>query len=116
MQTYEYSYLKHLQPLNQWTSYFAFAMFAFQIVFVYNIFYSLVKGPKAPNNPWEVGTLEWETTSLPSATLRAFPPCFVDRTVCGPCSLALGVETGCHRPSLIQQRARHRTHTLRGTA
>jgi cytochrome c oxidase subunit 1 len=62
---YEYTFLEHLQPLNQWTSYFAFALFASQLIFVYNLFHSMYKGPKAPNNPWNVGTLEWEISSPP---------------------------------------------------
>jgi cytochrome c oxidase subunit 1 len=62
---YEYTFLEHLQPLNQWTSYFAFALFAVQFIFVYNLFHSMYKGPIAPNNPWNVGTLEWEVSSPP---------------------------------------------------
>ena len=71
---YEYTFLEHLQPLNQFTSYFAFAMFAFQLLFLYNILYSMYRGPKSSNNPWEVGTLEWETTSPPPVcNFRSIP-------------------------------------------
>ena len=62
---YEYTFLEHLLPLNQYISYFAFTLMAFQFVFVYNFFHSMWKGKKAPNNPWQVGTLEWELTSPP---------------------------------------------------
>ncbi|MBI1851427.1 MAG: cbb3-type cytochrome c oxidase subunit I [Planctomycetes bacterium] len=62
---YQFNFLKHLQPLNQWTSYFAFALFASQIFFVVNFFRSLVAGERAPANPWNVGTLEWSVASPP---------------------------------------------------
>ncbi len=32
-----------------------------QIVFLYNFFYSIYRGPKAPLNPWNSNTLEWTT-------------------------------------------------------
>ena len=40
-------------------------MGAFQIIFVINFLWSLLKGPKASSNPWEVGTLEWTIPSPP---------------------------------------------------
>ena len=43
----------------------AFIMGAAQFLFVFNFFYSLWRGPKAPANPWEVGTLEWTVVSPP---------------------------------------------------
>ncbi len=33
--------------------------------FLWNIFYSLIKGEKAGNNPWQALTPEWLTTSPP---------------------------------------------------
>lgn len=35
------------------------------LVFLYNFFYSLKKGEKAPDNPWDAWTLEWATSSPP---------------------------------------------------
>jgi cytochrome c oxidase subunit 1 len=32
-----------------------------QILFIFNVFYSIFKGPKAPQNPWKSTTLEWTT-------------------------------------------------------
>ncbi|MFY7667421.1 MAG: cytochrome c oxidase subunit I [Crocinitomicaceae bacterium] len=40
-----------------------FAIFAAlgQILFLFNFFYSIYRGPKAPQNPWNSNTLEWTT-------------------------------------------------------
>jgi cytochrome c oxidase subunit 1 len=59
----EYAFLQQLQPLNQFISVSAFALFAVQIIFVVNFVGSLWKGAKAPQNPWEDNGLEW---SLPN--------------------------------------------------
>ena len=40
-------------------------MIAFQFVFLFNLFWSLINGKKAPNNPWRANTLEWSTSSPP---------------------------------------------------
>lgn len=32
-----------------------------QLVFLFNFFYSIFRGPKAPQNPWKSNTLEWTT-------------------------------------------------------
>ncbi|MGB0590729.1 MAG: cytochrome c oxidase subunit I [Myxococcota bacterium] len=62
---YQYAYVKNLQDLNIGTSMAAFAMFAFQFAFIWNFCVSMWRGKKASNNPWNVGTLEWTTTSPP---------------------------------------------------
>jgi cytochrome c oxidase subunit 1 len=40
-----------------------FAIFAAlgQLIFLFNFFYSIFRGPKAPQNPWDSNTLEWTT-------------------------------------------------------
>jgi cytochrome c oxidase subunit 1 len=40
-----------------------FAIFAAvaQLLFLFNFFYSIFRGPKAPQNPWRSTTLEWTT-------------------------------------------------------
>ena len=40
-------------------------MLSFQLVFLYNFINSLIRGPKAPKNPWRSNTLEWTTDSPP---------------------------------------------------
>jgi cytochrome c oxidase subunit I len=60
-----YDFLKRLLPLNKLISYTAFTLFTGQIFFVSNFIYSIFRGRKAPDNPWEVGTLEWQIPSPP---------------------------------------------------
>jgi len=58
-----YDFLKPQQPLNVFISYSAFALFAAQFLFLFNFLWSLKRGKKAPQNPWEDNGLEW---SLPN--------------------------------------------------
>jgi len=47
--------------LNTVISLFAFLGAVAQFIFVLNFFYSALRGPKAPMNPWGASTLEWTT-------------------------------------------------------
>jgi len=62
---YQYTFLKHLLELNQWTSFAAFALGLAQLLFVVNLVWTLRKGPAADANPWQVGTLEWTCAPSP---------------------------------------------------
>ncbi len=62
---FQYEFLVHLKEVNLYTSYAAFAMGAFQLVFMGNFIWSLWWGPKASSNPWQVPSLEWTTSSPP---------------------------------------------------
>jgi cytochrome c oxidase subunit 1 len=62
---YQYTYLQHLHHLNHWTSMAAFGLGIAQLVFVFNFFRSMFAGKKAADNPWNVGTLEWEAATPP---------------------------------------------------
>ena len=62
---YQYTYLTHLHGLNKATSIAAFALGIAQLVFVVNFFRSVFAGKKAEQNPWQVGTLEWDLPSPP---------------------------------------------------
>jgi cytochrome c oxidase subunit 1 len=62
---YQYDFLRHLRPLNRWTSLGAFLLLGGQLLFVYNFFRSLSAGELAGPNPWRVGTLEWTVASPP---------------------------------------------------
>jgi cytochrome c oxidase subunit 1 len=52
--------------LNEFISFVALIVFAVQLLFVFNFFYSIFKGRKVTNpNPWGSNTLEWTTPINP---------------------------------------------------
>jgi len=61
----QYDFLEKTQGLNQFITWAAVALLLFQIPFVFNFFFSMLKGKKATSNPWEANTLEWMTASPP---------------------------------------------------
>ncbi len=61
----EVAYLQHLMPLNRFITYAAIITIGAQFIFVINLFWSMFKGPKASDNPWEATTLEWTTATPP---------------------------------------------------
>jgi cytochrome c oxidase subunit 1 len=62
---YQYTFLAHLQELNQYTSFFAFALGFGQLFFIVAIFHALFAGKKVKENPWEIGTIDWTDTTCP---------------------------------------------------
>jgi cytochrome c oxidase subunit 1 len=61
----EVAYMQRLIPLNTFMTYAAFITIGAQLVFLFNLFWSMFKGPKASDNPWEASTVEWTTTTPP---------------------------------------------------
>jgi cytochrome c oxidase subunit 1 len=61
----EFQYLRHLQPLHLFITVAAFITIAAQLVFLFNLFWSLRKGKPAGTNPWEATSLEWSVPSPP---------------------------------------------------
>jgi cytochrome c oxidase subunit 1 len=61
----EVAYLEKLMPLHRFMTYAAIITIAAQFIFVINLFWSMFKGPKASDNPWEATTLEWTTATPP---------------------------------------------------
>jgi cytochrome c oxidase subunit I len=61
----EVAYLHHLIPLNTFMTFAAFITIGAQLIFVFNLFWSMFKGPKAADNPWDATTLEWTTATPP---------------------------------------------------
>ncbi|MBI3333227.1 MAG: cbb3-type cytochrome c oxidase subunit I [Candidatus Omnitrophica bacterium] len=61
----QYPGLVHFAGLNRMMSMAAFCLMASQLLFAFNFLYSLFRGKKAGENPWEATTLEWETPSPP---------------------------------------------------
>jgi cytochrome c oxidase subunit 1 len=61
----EYEYLKSLHPLVVFVSIAAIVTVLTQFLFYANLFWSMFKGEKASENPWEATTLEWNVPSPP---------------------------------------------------
>jgi cytochrome c oxidase subunit I len=61
----EVAYLQKLIPLNTFITWAAIVTVSAQFIFVINLFWSMFKGPKASDNPWEATTLEWTTATPP---------------------------------------------------
>jgi cytochrome c oxidase subunit 1 len=61
----EVAYLHKLIPLQTFMTYAAFITIGAQFIFVINLFWSMFKGPKAADNPWEATTVEWTTATPP---------------------------------------------------
>jgi cytochrome c oxidase subunit 1 len=64
-QSTEVAYIHNLLPLQQFITYAAFVTIASQLLFVINLFWSMFRGEKASDNPWEATTLEWITATPP---------------------------------------------------
>ena len=52
----------NLADINVLITYFAIIGGAAQLIFIFNFFYSIWRGPKASQNPWRANSLEWTTT------------------------------------------------------
>ncbi len=61
----EVAYQTKLIPLQTFITYAAIITITAQFIFVINLFWSMFKGPKASDNPWESTTLEWTTATPP---------------------------------------------------
>ncbi len=72
---YTYPDLPHWGDLNMASTIGAFIMGISVLVFLANIVYALRRGENAGDNPWDAWTLEWATTSPPSAhNFEKVPP------------------------------------------
>jgi len=54
-----------MQHLRIFATVSLLVMLAFQLIFLFNFFNSMLRGKKASNNPWRSNTLEWTTVSPP---------------------------------------------------
>ncbi|HEY6953496.1 MAG TPA: cbb3-type cytochrome c oxidase subunit I, partial [Bacteroidota bacterium] len=62
----QYAHAQGVLHWNVFMSISAFCLFAFQIFFIVNFFWSMKKGKKVTSdNPWEATTLEWDTPTPP---------------------------------------------------
>lgn len=51
--------------LNMFVTVAAIITFGAQFIFLFNFFYNMVRGRKAPANPWNSNSLEWTTPRVP---------------------------------------------------
>ena len=63
-------YLAPLIPVHKFITISAFVTGAAQLLFLFNLFWSMYRGKKAEENPWQATTLEW---TIPSPPARPFP-------------------------------------------
>jgi cytochrome c oxidase subunit 1 len=61
----QYEFLARLHPLVVFVSIAAIITVITQLVFYFNLVWSVFKGKKADDNPWEATTLEWTTATPP---------------------------------------------------
>ena len=61
----QYAHLAHVGGLNRMMSVSAFCLGLAQLLFIVNFFWSLFRGQRAGDNPWQANTLEWATSSPP---------------------------------------------------
>jgi cytochrome c oxidase subunit 1 len=61
----EIQYMASVMDVHQFMTYAAYFTAAAQIIFIVNLFWSMKKGAKAPDNPWEATSLEWTIPSPP---------------------------------------------------
>jgi cytochrome c oxidase subunit 1 len=60
-----YEFLKSTPPLVHFVTWAAIITAAAQLIFLFNFVWSIFKGEKASDNPWEATTLEWVTATPP---------------------------------------------------
>ncbi|HBO97017.1 MAG TPA: cytochrome C oxidase subunit I, partial [Candidatus Omnitrophica bacterium] len=62
----QYAHAQATLPLNEMSSICAWLLGLFQLPFIFNLIWSMLKGKKvASDNPWEATTLEWATPTPP---------------------------------------------------
>jgi len=60
-----YDFMNALMPVHKFMTHAAYFTAAAQLIFLINLFWSMKKGAKAPENPWDATTLEWGIPSPP---------------------------------------------------
>jgi len=61
-----YDFLKQMIPWNRFITWAAFTLFFAQLIFLWNLFWSIWRGRRVSEpDPWQANTLEWTTPSPP---------------------------------------------------
>lgn len=71
---YNYPYLEHLLPMNQFMTMAAILMGFAQFLLIGNFLYSIFRGQKVGRNPWHANSLEWTAPSPPGHGNFDIPP------------------------------------------
>jgi cytochrome c oxidase subunit 1 len=70
----QYEFLKDFQGMNEFISISAFVLGFTQLLFLFNVLYSLKRGKQAADNPWQANTLEWTAIHpIPHGNFAALP-------------------------------------------
>jgi cytochrome c oxidase subunit 1 len=70
----QYEFLKDFQGMNEFISISAFVLGFTQLLFLFNVLYSLKRGKQAADNPWQANTLEWTAIyPIPHGNFAALP-------------------------------------------
>ncbi len=76
-ETTAYEFLKPVQPLHVMATVATIVLLLGQLPFVANFVVSMFRGKRAPQNPWQANTLEWQTDSPPPhGNFRTIPVVF----------------------------------------
>ena len=70
----QYEFLQDMQWINEFITVSAFMLGLAQTIFLFNFFYSMFKGKKSVDNPWEANTLEWVAPTPPPHGNFPTPP------------------------------------------
>ena len=65
---YDYAHARDVLYLNEIMSISAFALFAFQLLFIFNFFWTLFRKryeTETDTNPWQSTTIDWTDTTSP---------------------------------------------------
>ncbi len=61
----QYDFLQQFEGMNIFITMSAFSLGMAQLIFIFNVFYSMFKGKKAEDNPWKANTVEWTAATPP---------------------------------------------------
>jgi len=60
-----FEFMNNLMPVHKFMTHAAIFTATVQLIFLFNLIWSMKKGAKAPVNPWDATTLEWTVSSPP---------------------------------------------------
>jgi cytochrome c oxidase subunit 1 len=73
----QYEFLQQFEGINIFITMSAFTLGTVQLLFLFNVFYSIFRGKKAEDNPWRANTLEWTApTPPPHGNFETIPAVF----------------------------------------